>query len=235
MSSLVFTLLRFYFVNLHSYFITFLILFTLPTLLFSQGEGNNIIGGGFRMDRLYFETSPDGTRKDIDLGINTKYLRRISPVHSSDSIHYANIGDSQKPISRHWIGVIFGFSGYYRNSDSAITRGTQVFIGPTFRYYASKQLFLETTTLFQYYWSQTRTPDPISPGNWYFPRVQNAGLKWQLGVGYSKRLIRSVYLEPMVGYQVYWKWYATFNNQRPYKLSETSHNFTFSLSLQYSF
>lgn len=220
---------------MHSKFIAFWIIIALPTLLFSQGEGNNIIGGGLRMDRIYYEASSDGVRKDIDLGLDTKYLRRLFPVHPSDSTHYANIGDSEIPQSRHWIGVIFGLSGYYVNSDSAIIRGTEIFLGPTLRYYASKQLFLETTAFFQYNWSQIRTPDPLSPGNWYIPRIEIAGLKCQLGVGYSKRLISNVYLEPMVGYQIYWKWYATYTNNQPYELYETSHNFFFSLCLQYSF
>jgi len=133
------------------------------------------------------------------------------------------------------IGVIFGLSGYYMNSDSAIISGTEIFLGPTLRYYATKQIFLETTTFFQYSWNQIRTPEQISAGNWYIPRVDFAGIKCQVGVGYSKRLIKNVYLEPLVGYQIYWKWYATYANNQPYELYETSHNFIFSLCLQYSF
>jgi hypothetical protein len=220
---------------MHSKFIVFLIFSSLSTVLFSQGEGKNIIGGGFRMDRIYYEKSSDGIRKDIDLGINAKYLRSLFPVHTSDSIHYDNINDNKKPLSRHWAGVILGISGYYVNSDSAIIKATDISLGPTLRYYATKQLFLETTALFLYSWSQIRTPDPISPGNWYIPWVEFAGLKGQLGVGYSKRLAKNVYLEPFVGYQIYWKWYATHTDQKPYELYETSYNFIFSLCFQYSF
>lgn len=107
---------------MHYKFIVILILSSLSSLLFSQGEGKNIIGGGFRMDRLSYEKSLDGIRKDIDLGIDVKYLRSLFPVHTSDSIHYDIINDSQKPLSRHWAGVISGFSGYYVISDSALMK-----------------------------------------------------------------------------------------------------------------
>ena len=220
---------------MHSKFIAFLILSSLPTLLFSQGDGNNIIGGGFRVDRLSYENSYDGNRTDIDLGINAKYLRSLFPVHASDSIHYDNINDSEKPLSRHSAGAILGFSTYYVNSDSAVIRATDISLGPTLRYYATKQVFLETTTFLLHSWSQVRTPDPISSGNWYYPKVGIAGLKCQLGVGYSKRLSKNVFLEPMIGYQIYWKWRATLTDQKPYELYETSQNFIFSLCFQYSF
>lgn len=220
---------------MHSKFIVFLILTSLPTLLFSQGDGKNIISGGFRVDRLSYENSYEGNKTDIDLGINAKYLRSLFPVHASDSIHYDNINDSEKPLSRHWAGVILGFSTYFVNSDSAVIKAIDISLGPTLRYYATKQVFLEATTFLLYSWSQVTTPDPISSTNWYYPMVELAGLKCQLGVGYSKRLVKNVFLEPMIGYQIYWKWRATLIDQKPYELYETSSNFIFSLSFQYSF
>jgi hypothetical protein len=62
---------------MHSRFIVFLILSSLSKLLFAQVEGNNILGGEFRLDRLSYEKSLDGVRRDIDLGINVKYLRSL--------------------------------------------------------------------------------------------------------------------------------------------------------------
>jgi hypothetical protein len=201
----------------------------------SQGEGKNIIGGGFRLDRLSYEKSYDGVRKDIDLGINGKYLRSLFPVHANDSTHYNNIGESEKPLSRHWAGIILGFSTYFVNSDSAVIKAIDISIGPTLRYYATKQVFLEATPFLLYSWSQTTTPDPISSTNWYYPVVKVVGLKCQLGVGYSKRLAENIFLEPMIGYQIYWKWRATLIDQKPYEMYEISNNFLFSLSFQYSF
>jgi len=221
--------------KLYPKFIVFFVLSSFPSLLLSQGDGKNIISGGFRVDRLSYENSYDGIRKDIDLGINAKYLRSLFPVHHSDSIHYDNINDSEKPLSRHWAGVNLGFSTYYVNSDSVVINATDISLGPTLRYYATKQVFLEATMLLLHSWSQVSTPDPISSSNWYYPRVKLAGLKCQLGVGYSKRLVKSIFLEPMIGYQIYWRWKATLSDQKPYELYETSQNFIFSLSFQYSF
>jgi hypothetical protein len=235
MSGLVFSCFRNQIVKMHPKVFAFLILLVLPTSLFAQVEGKNILGGGFRLDRLSYEKSYDGVRKDIDLGINAKYLRSLFPVHASDSIHYDNINDSEKPLSRHWAGITLGLSGYYVSSDSVIIKATDISLGPTLRYYATKQLFLETTALFLHSWSQTKTVATIGAGNWYIPKTVRAGLKCQLGVGYSKRLARNVYLEPFVGYQIYWRWRATYTDQKPYKLIDTSYNFIFSLTFQYSF
>jgi len=216
-------------------FIFVLFLSSLSTLLFSQGEGKNMLGGGFRVDRLSYEKSYDGVRKDIDLGINAKYLRSLFPVHASDSIHYDNLSNSEKPLSRHWAGVILGFSGYYVNSDSVIIKVNDISIGPVLRYYATKQVFLEATTLFLNSWSKVKTVAPISATNWYTPWSEIAGLKCQLGVGYSKRLAKNVFLEPMIGYQIYWRWRATHTDQNPYVLLDKTNNFVFSLCFQYSF
>jgi hypothetical protein len=235
MSGLVFGCFRNQIVKMHPKVFAFLILLVLPTSLFAQVEGNNLIGGGFRIDRLYFEESSDGVSKDIDLGVNAKYLRSLFPVHASDSTHYDNINESETPLSRQWFGFIYGFSGYYLNSDSVQIKTNDIFIGPSIRYYATKQVFLESTALFLYSWSQIKTVAPISSGNWYTPRTELAGLKCQLGVGYSKQLARNVYLEPLIGYQMYWRWYATHTDQKPYELIDTSSNFIFSLTFQYSF
>lgn len=187
------------------------------------------------MDRLSYEESLDGIRKDIDLGIHAKYLRSLFPVHPDDSIHLHNFHDTKKPLSRHWAGGVLGFSGYYVNSDSAIMKATEVSLGPVFRYYATKQVFLQSTVLFFYSWSQIKTPNPIGPGNWYVPWTEFAGLNWQMGVGFSKRLVRNMFLEPMVGYRLYWRWYVSNANQRSYELSDITHGLTFSLCLQFSF
>lgn len=220
---------------MHSEFIVLLLISSLPSVIFSQGVGNNLIGGEFRVDRLSYEESLDGVRRDIDIGIQAKYLRSLFPVHTNDSIHYKDIIDNKKPLSRHWAGIVFGLSGYYVNSDSVIIQTTDISFGPTLRYYATEQIFLESTGLFLYSWSQIRTPDPISPGNWYIPWTEFAGLKWQLGAGFSKRLARNVFLEPMVGYRIYWRWYATHSKQRSYELYDVTHGFSFSLCLQFSF
>jgi len=220
---------------MHSKIIVFLILSSLSKLLFAQVEGNNIIGGELKLDRISYEKSFDGVRRDIDIGINTKYLRSLFPVDSNDSIHYAKLRNREKPLSRYWAGVILGLSGYFVNSDSADIKTTDISIGPAFRYYATKLVFLEATALFLYNWSQVKTVAPISASNWYIPWVEIAGLKCQLGVGYSKRLSKNVYLEPLIGYQIYWRWYATHTDQKPYELIDRSNNFILSLSFQYSF
>lgn len=198
-------------------------------------DHNNVIGVGLHVDRLSYEKSLDGVRKDIDLGVDAKYLRNLFPVHPRDSIHYYNITDKKKLFSRYWVGVDFGLSGYYVNSDSVVIITTDVSLGPALRYYASNQLFIETSAVFQYSWAQIRAPDPLNPGSWYIPWEDYAGLKWQLGTGFSKRLVKNVFLEPMIGYRIYWRWYATHTDQRPYELYDVTHGFTFSLCFQFSF
>lgn len=198
-------------------------------------DHNNIIGVGLHVDRLSYEKSLDGVRKDIELGFDAKYLRNLFSVHSQDSIHYYNIVDKKKPFSRYWAGVAIGLSGYYVRSDSAIMNTTDISLRPTLRYYATKQLFIETSTIFLYCWAKIWTTAPISPGNWYIPWEEFAGFKWKLGAGFSKRLVKNVFMEPMVGYRIYWRWVATHTDQQPYELYDVTHGFTFSLCLQFSF
>jgi len=223
-------------VFVHSRIISFLILCSLSISLYSQIEGNNLVGGGLRVDRLFIEKSPlDGVRKDIDLGLNAKYLRNLSPIHARDSARYSSLKESKIPISRHWAGVVLGFSGYYVNSDSVLISSNDICIGPTFRYYATKKLFLETTTNLLSSLGKIKTVAPINASNYYVPWTKTVGLKCQIGAGVSEKLTENIYLEPMIGYHLYWRWLATMDDQNPYLLIDTSNNFMFSMSIFYSF
>lgn len=221
---------------MHSKLFSFLFLCSISISLHSQIEDNNLVGGGFRVDRLHIEKSLyDGLRKDIDLGIDAKILRNLSPIHAKDSARYHILNESNKPSSRYWAGLVLGFSGYYVNSDSVMISENAISIGPTFRYYATKKLFLQTTTHFMLNWSKMKTVAPISASNYYIPWAKLAGVKCQVGVGISKKLTQSIYIEPMLGYHIYWRWLVTMDDQNPYYPLDPSNNFGFSISLYYSF
>ncbi|MFO7881992.1 MAG: hypothetical protein R6U52_05600 [Kosmotogaceae bacterium] len=206
-----------------------------PALLYSQPDENKMIGGELRLERLYFQKSPFGVRKDIDLGFALKYLQRLSPSSGSDSIPIKRNRIGPKLLSSYWCGVTIGFSGYYSNADSMNMNGTEVYVGPSLRYDATENLFLETTFSIQYQRYRTSTPDPISGNYWYVPATDLIGINCILGVGYSIKLNSNIYLEPLLGYQINWEWFYLNQNDNNYFPYEKRHGFIMCMCFLYFF